>query len=61
MQDHFGILLLQGVKARHLAHDPEQLNLWVALAGMSLLALSGHSAASHQCPLLEVKQASGGE
>ena len=26
MQDHFGILLLQGVKARHLAHDPEQLN-----------------------------------
>ncbi|MFZ0985799.1 MAG: hypothetical protein WAN64_21200, partial [Pseudolabrys sp.] len=27
MQDHFGTLLLQGVKARHLAHDPGQLNL----------------------------------
>jgi hypothetical protein len=40
MQDHFGILLLQGVKARHLAHDPEQLNLWVALAGMSAIAVS---------------------
>ena len=37
MQDHFGTLLLQGVKARHLAHDPEQLNLWVALAGMSAI------------------------
>jgi hypothetical protein len=35
MQDHFGTLLLQGVKARHLAHDPEQL--WVALAGMSAI------------------------
>ena len=37
MQDHFGTLLLQGVKAGHLTHDPEQLNLWMALAGMSAI------------------------
>ena len=47
MQDHFGTLLLQGVKAGHLTHEPEQLNLWMALAGMSAIGCRFNRSMQH--------------